>query len=258
MVPAFALCLLLPALVSAAGHEGGHGDMGDQMMQMMQMMNMMKGWGGDMQDKKEPAKEWYNAQNSEDYEAYLKWCEENKARQAEQKRQQELLDMFKAREAARKAEMEKDRLEEEKEERERAMMAQWKSWEKQLQYTAEFEHLAEEIAEEKYSYYKMVLNEFLKFCKCNNYNDQIKSFFSKEGSMAKGDYQEWDITDLGLTAAQSTDPLAVARAILPLTEQERVKNYFYGMAMAMCEGARGYYDQIHQWEDQYKFIERLS
>merc|ERR1712226_1401778 len=227
MVPAFALCLLLPALVSAAGHEGGHGDMGDQMMQMMQMMNMMKGWGGDYQEKKEPAKEWYKAQNSEDYEAYLKWCEENKARQADQKRQQELLDMFKAREAARKEEMEKDRLE-------------------------------EEIAEEKMSYYKMVLNEFLKFCKCNNYNDQIKSFFSKEGSMAKGDYEEWDITDLGLTAAQSTDPLAVARAVLPLSDQERVKNYFHGLAMAMCEGARGYYDQIHQWEDQYKFIERLS
>merc|ERR1711936_9142 len=215
MVPVFTLCLLLPALVASAGHEGG-GDMMhnmEQMMQMMQMANMMKGWGWGGEEKKEEekAKEWYNAQNSEDYEAYLKWCEENKARQSEQKRQQELLDMFKAREAKRKEEME---------------------------------------------YYKMILNEFLKFCKCNDYNDQITAFFSKEGSAKK--YAEWDITDLGLDEAQSTDPVAVARAVLPLDDQARVKNFFYGLAMAMCEGARSYYDKIHDWERDYKFLENLS
>jgi len=260
MVPVFTLCLLLPALVASAGHEGG-GDMMhnmEQMMQMMQMANMMKGWGWGGEEKKEEekAKEWYNAQNSEDYEAYLKWCEENKARQSEQKRQQELLDMFKAREAKRKEEMEKERMEDEKEERERAMMAQWKNWEKQLEYTSEFAELSMEIAEEKMEYYKMILNEFLKFCKCNDYNDQITAFFSKEGSAKK--YAEWDITDLGLDEAQSTDPVAVARAVLPLDDQARVKNFFYGLAMAMCEGARSYYDKIHDWERDYKFLENLS
>merc|ERR1711963_514007 len=142
----------------------------------------MKGWGwGGEAPKQEQAKEWYNAQSTEDYEAYLKWCEENKQRQEEQKHQQELLDMFKAREAKRKEEMEKERMEDEKEEREKSMMAQWKNWEKQLSYVHEFDELAYEIAEEKMEMYHMVLNSFLKFCKCNDYSEQITAFFSKDG-----------------------------------------------------------------------------
>merc|ERR1711963_1157227 len=236
VVPAIVLCLVLPALVASDGHVGGGVDMQGQMQQMMQMMqmaNMMKGWGwGGEAPKQEQAKEWYNAQSTEDYEAYLKWCEE-------QKHRQELLDMFKAREAKRKEEMEKERMEDEKEEREKSMMAQWKNWEKQLSYVHEFDELAYEIAEERMEMYHMVLNSFLKFCKCN-------------------DYAEFDLSDLGLTAAQSQDPNAVAQAILPLTEQERVKQYFGGLAYAMCEGARSYYDQVHQWERDFNFLERLQ
>jgi len=261
MVPAIVLCLVLPALVASDGHVGGGGMQGQmqQMMQMMQMANMMKGWGwGGEAPKQEQAKEWYNAQSTEDYEAYLKWCEENKQRQEEQKHQQELLDMFKAREAKRKEEMEKERMEDEKEEREKSMMAQWKNWEKQLSYVHEFDELAYEIAEEKMELYHMVLNSFLKFCKCNDYSEQITAFFSKDGMVKSNNYAEFDLSDLGLTAAQSQDPNAVAQAILPLTEQERVKQYFGGLAYAMCEGARSYYDQVHQWERDFNFLERLQ
>merc|ERR1719441_18192 len=229
------------------------------MMQMMQMMNMAKGWGANgqqqsmggnaggvmqqQQQQMQQQQQWQGMTNSADYEAYLKWCEENKVRQQEQMKQQELLNQFKAMEEKRKQEM----------------MAQWKSWEQKMKMSSNFENLGYEIMEVKGKYYYMVVFEFLKFCKCTDKASQIQAFFSHEGmSGSKSDYEEFDLSDLGITQAQSNDPLAVARALLNISKEDQVKAYFSGLAVSMCEAANAYFDQVETWEKQYNFIEKLS
>jgi len=245
-----------------------------QMMQMMQMMNMAKGWGANgqqqtggnaggvmqqQQQQMQQQQQWQGMTNSADYEAYLKWCEENKARQQEQAKQQELLNQFKAMEEKRKQEMEKERIEMEAKERQQNMMAQWKDWEAKLKITSNFERLGMEIMGIKHRYYSIVTSEFLKFCKCTDKASQIQNFFNNDGvaTSSGSGYQEFDLSDLGITQAQSTDPAAVARAIVGLTQAQQVKAYFYGLATQMCEGANAYFDQVEAWEKQYSFLQKL-
>merc|ERR1712062_529116 len=199
------------------------------MMQMMQMMNMAKGWGSEnanmggsvmqqQMNQQQQQQQWQGMTNSADYEAYLKWCEENKVRQQEQAKQQELLNQLEAME------------------RQQSMMAQWKSWEQKMKMSTNFEHMGVEIMEVKGKYYYMVVNEFLKFCKCTDRASQIQAFFgSNEVSDNKMDYEEFDLSDLGITEAQSNDPVAVARALLGVSQEDQVKAYFSGPAMSMCE-----------------------
>merc|ERR1712098_188692 len=218
------------------------------MMQMMQMMNMAKGWGANgqqqggvmqqQQQQMQQQQQWQGMTNSADYEAYLKWCEENKVR---------------------KQEMEKEKIEMEAKERQQNMMAQWKSWEQKMKMSSNFENLGYEIMEVKGKYYYMVVFEFLKFCKCTDKASQIQAFFSHEGmSGSKSDYEEFDLSDLGIIQAQSSDPLAVARALLNISKEDQVKAYFSGLATSMCEAANAYFDQVETWEKQYNFIEKLS
>jgi len=262
----FLLALALP--LAAAGFDA------NTMMQMMQMMNMAKGWGANgqqqtggnaggvmqqQQQQMQQQQQWQGMTNSADYEAYLKWCEENKVRQQEQMKQQELLNQFKAMEEKRKQEMEKEKIEMEAKERQQNMMAQWKSWEQKMKMSSNFENLGYEIMEVKGKYYYMVVFEFLKFCKCTDKASQIQAFFSHEGmSGSKSDYEEFDLSDLGITQAQSNDALAVARALLNISKEDQVKAYFSGLATSMCEAANAYFDQVETWEKQYNFIEKLS
>merc|ERR1712098_124371 len=263
----FLLALALP--LAAAGFDA------NTMMQMMQMMNMAKGWGANgqqqnmggnaggvmqqQQQQMQQQQQWQGMTNSADCEAYLKWCEENKVRQQEQMKQQELLNQFKAMEEKRKQEMEKEKIEMEAKERQQNMMAQWKSWEQKMKMSSNFENLGYEIMEVKGKYYYMVVFEFLKFCKCTDKASQIQAFFSHEGmSGSKSDYEEFDLSDLGITQAQSSDPLAVARALLNISKEDQVKAYFSGLATSMCEAANAYFDQVETWEKTYNFIEKLS
>jgi len=258
----YLLALVLP--LAAAGFDP------QQMMQMMQMMNMAKGWGSEnanmggsvmqqQMNQQQQQQQWQGMTNSADYEAYLKWCEENKVRQQEQAKQQELLNQFKAMEQKRKQEMEREKVEMEAKERQQSMMAQWKSWEQKMKMSTNFEHMGVEIMEVKGKYYYMVVNEFLKFCKCTDRASQIQAFFgSNEVSDNKMDYEEFDLSDLGITEAQSNDPVAVARALLGVSQEDQVKAYFSGLAMSMCEAANAYYDQVETWEKQFNFIAKLS
>merc|ERR1711963_699622 len=266
----YLLALVLP--LAAAGFDA------QQMMQMMQMMNAAKGWGSQQQggnmggnmgsnqgvmqqqmQQQQQQQQWQGMTNSADYEAYLKWCQENKMRMQEQERQQQLLVQFKAMEEKRKQEMEKKKIEMEAKEREENMMAQWKGWEQRMKMSSNFEHLGYEIMEMKMKYYYMVTFEFLKFCKCQDKTSQIQAFFSHEGmSSNKADYEEFDLADLGITEAQSTDPNAVARALVNLSAQDQIKAYFYGLATDMCKGAQAYFDQVELWEKQYNFLEKLA
>merc|ERR1712241_197731 len=174
-----------------------------QMMQMMQMMNAAKGWGSQQQGGNMGGNTGVMQQQRQQQQ------------QQEQEKQQQLLVQFKAMEEKRKEEMEKKKIEMEAKEREENMMSQWKSWEQRMKMSSNFESLGYEIMEMKMKYYYMVTFEFLKFCKCQDKTSQIMAFFSKEGmSSSKADYEEFDLADLAITEAQSTDPNAVARALV--------------------------------------------
>merc|ERR1711963_1007820 len=230
----YLLALVLP--LAAAGFDA------QQMMQMMQTMNAAKGWGSSQQpgsnqgviqqqvNQQQQQQQWQGMTNSADYEAYLKWRAENQQRQQEQQKQQQLLNKFKAMEEQRQKEMEKQRIEAEAKERQ----------ENKMQMSSNFESLGIEIMEMKHRYYSLVVMEFLKFCKCTDKASQIQAFFGTQTSRGDLSYEEFDLSDLGLTQAQSTDARAVAQAVMGLSAQEKVKAYFYGLATQMCEGANDY------------------
>merc|ERR1711963_1227135 len=192
----YLLALVLP--LAAAGFDA------QQMMQMMQMMNAAKGWGSSQQpgsnqgviqqqvNQQQQQQQWQGMTNSADYEAYLKWCAENQRIEAEAKERQE------------------------------NMMAQWKQWEHKMQTSSNFESLGIEIMEMKHRYYSLVVMEFLKFCKCTDKASQIQAFFGTQTSKGDLSYEEFDLSDLGLTQAQSTDARAVAQAVMGLSAQEKV------------------------------------
>merc|ERR1711963_974217 len=226
----YLLALVLP--LAAAGFDA------QQMMQMMQMMNAAKGWGSSQQP----------GSNQGVIQQQVK----------QQQKQQQLLNQFKAMEEQRQKEMEKQRIEAAAKERQENMMAQWKQWEHKMQMSSNFESLGIEIMEMKHRYYSLVVMEFLKFCKCTDKASQIQAFFGTQTSRGDLSYEEFDLSDLGLTQAQSTDARAVAQAVMGLSAQEKVKAYFYGLATQMCEGANDYFDQVEAWEKQYNFLEKLS
>merc|ERR1711963_302970 len=96
--------------------------------------------------------------------------------------------------------------------------------ERQQQLLVQFKAMEEKRKQEmEKKYYYMVTFEFLKFCKCQDKTSQIQAFFSHEGmSSNKADYEEFDLADLGITEAQSTDPNAVARALVNLSAQDQI------------------------------------
>merc|ERR1712213_177835 len=235
----YLLALVLP--LAAAGFDA------QQMMQMMQMMNAAKGWGSSEQPGSNQGviQQQVNQQQQQQ-------------RQQEQQKQQQLLNQFKAMEEQRQKEMEKQRIEAEAKERQENMMTQWKQWEQKMKMSSNFESLGIEIMEMKHRYYSLVVMEFLKFCKCADKASQIQAFFGTQSSRGDISYEEFDLSDLGLTQAQSTDARAVAQAVMGLSAQEKVKAYFYGLATQMCEGANDYFDQVEAWEKQYNFLEKLA
>merc|ERR1712130_988811 len=106
---------------------------------------------------------------------------------------------------------------------------------------------------QKHKYYYMVTFEFLKFCRCSDFTAEIERFFMHEGVSTS--YEEFELADLG--AIDSSDPNAVAQALVQLSKGEQIKSFFGGLANAMCAGARTYFEQVEAWEKQYNFLERL-
>jgi len=273
MVPAYLLLVALPLVAGGMSADqmnmmkmmmmnnmnGGHGgnmmNGNNDMMNMMNMYNNMNNMNN-MNQNQQQQQPNFSMQNKEEYEAYLKWCEESRARQQEQSKQQELLDAWKQRQAAQEKAKEKYQMEMEAHEREENMKAQWKQWEQKLQMAQNFDTIGYEMMEMKHKYYYMVTMSFLQFCKCSDFAGEIKQFFHHEG-VDTSKYEEFDLADLGLTAAQSNDAGAVARALNGLSQVDQIKAFFGGLSDSLCEGAKEYYDQVHQWEDQYKFLERL-
>jgi len=267
MVPVYVLLVALP--FAACGMSNGMDSDNMQMLQMMMNnmnMNNMKnmqqnqGWGNmqmnmnnNQQMQQAPN---FSMQNKEEYDLYMKWCAENKLRNENFQKQQELLDSWKAKMKHQKEQSEKNKHEMEAHEREENMKAQWKAWEKKMEMAQSFDHVGYELMEMKHKYYYTITMSFLQFCKCSDFADNIEKFFHHDG-VDTSKMEEFDLADLGLDANQSQDPVQVARAINALSQGDQIKAFFGGLAGAMCEGAKSYYDQVHQWEEQYKFLERL-
>jgi len=252
MVPVYFLLVALPFAA------GGLPNM-EQMNNLMNMMRMMEA-AKEVQPWQAPVAPAPQApvlkmQTKEEYEAYLKWCAENQARDAEQAKQQELLDAWKAREEARKAEAEKMRVAAEAEEKRKNQMAQYKMWERQMEMSATFDSISREVTEVKAKWYHTVTFEFLRFCKCSEFTVDIGHYFNKEEFYKN---EEFDIEDLGLSAVKSQNVDTVANALFQMSQGDRTKAFFGGLATAMCGGARDYMEQVEEWEKSRNFLDNLS
>merc|ERR1712142_410455 len=179
-------------------------------------------------------------QSPEDYEAYLKWCEEKRMAEAAQAQQKQLLEMYEKREEERKAEVERMRKEHEARERQEMMMAEYKSMERRLQETQQFETLQYNLMEMKHKYESMLTAEFLKFCKCSDFTEDLERFFLHDGVTVSN--QEFNLDDL--EGIDSTNPRDVAQALANRPVADQVKAFFGGLAESMCEGARVYVQQL--------------
>lgn len=254
MVPLVCLLLLVP--FAAAGNEM---EMMNQMM--MQMMNQ-KGWGGNSDSSGSSAEsgemmnqgqgEWWTAQNSDDYDAYMKWCQERQIAMQEQEQQKMMMKQWEEAQSKRKMEVEKERHNKEAKERHESMMAQWKMWQMRLNQQHEFDNLMEKFTEQKHGYMFAVTMEFLKFCKCSDFTDELQRYFM-HGDMHYEESDDWDLDDLQGINSNNANEVAQAIANLPRTDQ--LKAFFGGLATSMCQGARAYVEQVKTWETQYKFLD---
>jgi len=268
MVPL--LCLLLVVPFVAAGNEN---EMMNQFMQQ-QMMAMMaqkgwggdnKGWGGDnnsgnmggnMGGGSQQQGDWWSAQNSEDYEAYMKWCQERQMAVQETEQQRLMLKQWEETQEKRKMEVEHEKQAKEAAERQHSMMAQWKMWQMRLSQQHEFDNLMYQFSEQKHGYMFAVTMEFLKFCKCSDFTDELQRYFM-HGDMhySHADGDDWDLDDL--QGINGNDAQAVAQAIANLPRVDQLKAFYGGLATAMCSGARQYVEQVKSWENTYKFLDHL-
>merc|ERR1712141_845653 len=175
----------------------------------------------------------------------MKWCEERKMAMQEQKQQQEMLEQFTKQEETRKMEMEKARVEKEIEERRESMQAQWKMWQMRLSQQHEFDSLLDKFAEMKHHYMFAVTMEFLKFCKCSDFTDDLQRYFMHGDQKYHGG-EDWDIDDL--EGIDTTNAVAVAQALANRPRVEQVKAFYGGLAESMCLAGRAYIEQVRSWE----------
>jgi len=253
--------VLLLALVPLA-YCGQDMNMMQQMMQQMMMQQQQnKGWNSDYgmtqmnqnQNNMQHQNGMMGGMSQEDYEAYLKWCEEKKMVSTAQEQQKNLMKMYEEREQERKAENERNRLQHEAEERHEMMMSQYKNYQRRLEEQEEFDSLEYALMEMKHKYTFMLTAEFLKFCKCSDFTADLEKFFMHDGVTVTS--QEFNLDDL--EGIDSTDAVAVAQALANRPQVDQIKAFFGGLAGSMCEGARGYVEQLMAWEKEYNFIERL-
>lgn len=265
MVPL--LCLLLVVPFAAAGNEM---DMMNQFMQQ-QMMTMMaqKGWGGNNNGgnmggnnnggnmgggNQQQGGDWWSASNTEDYEAYMKWCQERQIAMKETEQQRMMLKQWEDSQNERKMEVEREKHVKEAAERHESMMAQWKMWQMRLSQQHEFDNLIGKFTEMKHGYMFAVTMEFLKFCKCSDFTDELQRYFM-HGDMHYESGEDWDLDDL--QGINSNNAQEVAQALANLPKSDQVKAFFGGLATSMCLGARTYVEQVRVWETQYKFLDHV-
>jgi len=256
MVPLVCLLVLVP--LAACGSQE------DFMKMMAQQYMNAKGWGnhqggtgmtgGMTAGATNGQAQWSGAQNKDDYEAYLKWCEDRKIAIAEQEQQKALLEQFQKAQAEKQKEAQRARVEAENKEKRESMMAQWKMWQMRLSELTEFEDNIGKFSEMKHAYMFSITMEFLKFCKCSDFTEELERYFIHGGVSYKGG-ATYDLDDLN--GIDMTNAVVTARNLANKTKVYQIKAFFGGMANALCQGARTYVEQVKQWEGQYHFLDKL-
>lgn len=165
-----------------------------------------------------------------------------------------MLKQWEENEYKRKMEAEHMKQAKEAEERKQSMMSQWKMWDMRLNQQHEFENMMEKFTEMKHSYMFAVTMEFLKFCKCSDFTDDLQRYFM-HGDMHYEGGDDWDLDDLD--GIDTTNAQAVAQTLANLPRVDQIKAFFGGLATSMCSGGRAYVEQVRQWESTYKFLDHL-
>merc|ERR1711893_32183 len=80
-------------------------------------------------------------------------------------------------------------------ERHESMMAQWKMWQMRLSQQHEFDDLMGKFTEMKHSYMFAITMEFLKFCKCSDFTEDLSRYLMHGDMHWEGD-EDWDLDDL--------------------------------------------------------------
>lgn len=191
--------------------------------------------------------------STEDMEAYQKWCEERQRATKEHEQQKQLLEMWEKQEEMRKMETERKAHEREAAERHESMMAQWKQWQMKISQMHTFDDLTYKFAEQKHTYMYTVMTEFLKFCKCSDFTEELSRYFMHEG-VNYHDEDDFDLDELE-AVERGSDALTVARALLGRSRSEQTKAFFGGLAESLCSSARSYVEEVKEWEKTYNFLD---
>lgn len=197
--------------------------------------------------------QWYGAQSYEELERYMKWCENRKMMEEEQKQRQELLDQFQKAEAAREREMEKARMDAEAKDKRESMMADFRMMRMKLNELSEYDDAMDKFNEMKHYFMFSLTMEFLKFCKCSDFTEELQRYLMHGDMAYKGDVY-FDIDDLE-GFIDTDQPARVAQAIANESKVNQIKSFYGGLAYKMCQGGRAYIEQVRQWEMEYKFLD---
>jgi len=254
MVPLVALlCIALP-LVAGAGHEGNDGHMDNNMMMQQMMQQLMQSW--DWGHKQEPAQHWsaMDMNSHEDMEAFRKWCEERERQKREYEEQQRLMEMYEKQEKERKERLEKEKAEKEAKEKHEAMLAQWNTWQQQLTQVQHFDKIEYELMEMEHKYMYAVTCEVIKFCKCEDWIDDLSRYFDHDGFSATR--EDYDLSDFAFVDPD-TPWATVAQQLYQRPAEDLSKAFFGGLANQLCHGAKKYLGDVMQWDMDRDFINKL-
>lgn len=225
----------------------------DQMNMMNMLMNAMesKGWGKEEKDDKHWSQ--MNMNSPEDMAAFQKWCEERENTKKEYEYKQHLMEMYEKQEKERKEKMEMEMKEKAEKEKHEAMMAKWSSWQEQLKQVQNFDKIEYKMMEMNHMYMYAVTAEIMKFCKCEDWIDDLGKYFSHAGFSSDADKYDMDyLENIDWTNVQAT-----AQALYQRPAEDLVAVFYGGLSWNLCEGAKKYLGDVVQWDKDTGFMSKL-
>merc|ERR1712154_353341 len=225
--------------------------LGQQMGYGQQMMGHGQQMGHGMQQNN--GGQWWAASSQEDYEEYQRWCENNKLIQESNEESRRLMAEITARNEERKRHHAREAARKEAENKRKAMIAQWNMWQSQLQHTEEYAGNMEKYTNMKVKYMFSLVMDFLKFCRCSDYTAPLQRYLIHDGMTYQPGMSEAYTLD-ELEGIDTTNVEEVAKRTATLSEPDQIKLFFHGMINGVCDGVKGYVEQVKVWEAQYNFL----
>lgn len=223
------------------------------------------GWGMQMQGQMRPddddddhnsgSNQWWGMDSKEEYDAYMRWCEERRLAIQEQEAQQALLHEIEERQEAAARAVQQEKAAKEMQMKREAMVAQWRMWQSQLSQASEFDGWMEKFTEMKIEYMFTLTMEFLKFCSaCTDNTAHLQRYliYGSHSYQPPSASEAFNVEDLNGIDTTSVEAVAQRLAVLP--DSDGVKAFFGGAVESMCDGVKGYIEQLRLWEAQYNFM----